>query len=87
MFVVLLVMAPSSQELGPPTNPGRFIFVKTLKRNYARNVILADAKTTLALLPGWFDDYNESHPHSGLRFLSPREFEGGLKFEVQHPAV
>jgi hypothetical protein len=24
LFVVLLVIAPSSQELGPPTNPGRF---------------------------------------------------------------
>src|SRR5512140_3705519 len=26
LFVVLLVMAPSSQELEPPANPGRFIF-------------------------------------------------------------
>src|SRR4051794_17028872 len=25
VFVVLLVMAPSSQELEPPANPGRFI--------------------------------------------------------------
>jgi hypothetical protein len=24
LFVVLLVMAPSSQELEPPANPGRF---------------------------------------------------------------
>jgi hypothetical protein len=24
LFVVLLVMAPPSQELEPPTNPGRF---------------------------------------------------------------
>ena len=49
-------------------------FVKTLKRDYARNVILPDAETVLALLPKWFDDYTEIHPHSGLRFLSPREF-------------
>ena len=28
MFVVLLVMAPSSQELEPPANPGRFIVAK-----------------------------------------------------------
>jgi hypothetical protein len=27
LFVVVLVMAPSSQELEPPANPGRFIFV------------------------------------------------------------
>src|SRR5690606_29552944 len=25
LFVVLLIVAPSSQELGPPANPGRFI--------------------------------------------------------------
>lgn len=58
----------------PESNGMSEAFVKTLKRDYARNVILTDAKTTLALLPEWFDDYNESHPHSGLRFLSPREF-------------
>ncbi|RSU34134.1 hypothetical protein BRX38_21845, partial [Sphingomonas koreensis] len=26
LFVVLLVIAPSSQELGPPTNPARFTY-------------------------------------------------------------
>ncbi len=26
LFVVVLVMAPSSQELEPPANPGRFTF-------------------------------------------------------------
>ena len=58
----------------PQSNGMSEAFVKTLKRDYARNVMLTDAQTTLALLPAWFDDYNESHPHSGLRFLSPREF-------------
>ena len=23
---------------------------------------------------GWFEDYNENHPHSGLKMRSPREF-------------
>lgn len=58
----------------PQSNGISEAFVKTLKRDYARNVILPDAETVLALLPKWFDDYNEIHPHSGLRFLSPREF-------------
>ena len=58
----------------PESNGLSEAFVKTLKRDYARNVILTDAETILGLLPSWFDDYNESHPHSGLRFLSPREF-------------
>jgi hypothetical protein len=29
LFVVLLVMAPSSQELEPPANPGRFMPLNT----------------------------------------------------------
>jgi putative transposase len=33
-----------------------------------------DPATVIALLPAWFQDYNEVHPHSGLKFLSPREF-------------
>ncbi len=49
-------------------------FVKTLKRDYAKLSILPDAETVIGLLPGWFEDYNTVHPHSGLRFLSPREF-------------
>jgi putative transposase len=49
-------------------------FVKTFKRDYARLSILPDAATVIALLPAWFEDYNEVHPHSGLKFLSPREF-------------
>jgi transposase InsO family protein len=32
--------------------------------------ILPDAETVIALLPAWFEDYNEVHPHSGLKFLS-----------------
>jgi putative transposase len=47
---------------------------KTFKRDYARLSILPDAETVIALLPAWFEDYNEVHPHSGLKFLSPREF-------------
>ncbi len=48
--------------------------MRTLRRDYARLAILPDAEAVMALLPVWFDDYNEIHPHSGLRFLSPREF-------------
>jgi transposase InsO family protein len=49
-------------------------FVKTFKRDYARLSILPDAATVIAPLPAWFEDYNEVHPHSGLKFRSPREF-------------
>jgi putative transposase len=49
-------------------------FVKTLKRDYAGISILPDADTILALLPDWIEDCCEVHPHSGLKFRSPREF-------------
>ena len=49
-------------------------FVRTLKRDYARVTLLPDARTILGLVSAWIEDYNASHPHSGLRMLSPREF-------------
>ncbi|MGA7346225.1 MAG: IS3 family transposase [Pseudolabrys sp.] len=58
----------------PESNGIAEAFVKTFKRDYARLSILPDAETIIALLPAWFEDYNEVHPHSGLKFLSPREF-------------
>jgi transposase InsO family protein len=35
---------------------------------------LPDAAAVLRQIARWFDDYNESHPHSGLGMISPREF-------------
>ena len=58
----------------PESNGMAEAFVKTLKRDYARVTILPDANIILALLPGWIEDYCEIHPHSGLKFRSPREF-------------
>ncbi|MBB3938325.1 Transposase InsO and inactivated derivatives [Aureimonas phyllosphaerae] len=58
----------------PQSNGMSEAFVKTLKRDYARVTILPDADTILALLPEWIEDYCEVHPHSGLKFRSPREF-------------
>lgn len=58
----------------PESNGMSEAFVKTLKRDYARVTILPDADTILAFLPVWIEDYCEVHPHSGLKFRSPREF-------------
>lgn len=58
----------------PQSNGMSEAFVKTLKRDYARVTILPDAETIIALLPEWIEDYCEVHPHSGLKFRSPREF-------------
>jgi putative transposase len=39
-------------------------FVKTLKRGYIRISQVPDAETTLRLIDGWIEEYNEIHPHS-----------------------
>jgi transposase InsO family protein len=61
------VRSPESNGLGEA-------FVKTFKRDYVRVNPLPDAATAIAQIPGWIDDYNEIHPHSGLAMRSPREF-------------
>jgi transposase InsO family protein len=33
-----------------------------------------DAVKVLGLIAGWIEDYNDNHPHSGLKMRSPREF-------------
>ena len=58
----------------PESNGMAEAFVKTFKRDYVRVKPLPDAKTVLRLLDGWFEDYNENHPHSRLGMRSPREF-------------
>jgi putative transposase len=58
----------------PESNGMAESFVKTFKRDY---VYLADARTAdefWARLPGWFDDYNRTAPHKGLKMLSPMEY-------------
>jgi transposase InsO family protein len=49
-------------------------FLATLKRDYVQIIPLPDAASTHALIGAWFENYNNHHPHSGLRMRSPREF-------------
>lgn len=58
----------------PESNGIAEAFVKTFKRDYVRVNPLPDAATLLRQIAGWFLDYNENHPHSGLKMRSPREF-------------
>ncbi len=58
----------------PQSNGISEAFVNTLKRDYVRVTPLPNPETVLGLIPGWFEDYNENHPHSGLKMRSPREF-------------
>ncbi len=58
----------------PQSNGMAEAFVRTIKRDYARVNPAPDAQTVIESLPGWFDHYNAVHPHSALRYQSPREF-------------
>jgi putative transposase len=58
----------------PESNGMAEAFVKTFKRDYVYLGRVDDAATVIAQLPSWFADYNEVHPHRGLKMLSPNQF-------------
>lgn len=58
----------------PESNGMAESFVRTFKRDYAYINDRPNARTVFAQLAAWFEDYNERHPHKGLRMQSPREF-------------
>ena len=58
----------------PQSNGMAESFVKTMKRDYVSWMPKPDARTALQNLAIAFDHYNESHPHSALKYCSPREF-------------
>ncbi len=58
----------------PQSNGLAEAFVYTFKRDYVQISPLPDAQTVLKLIGNWIEDYNENHPHPGLKWRSPREF-------------
>ena len=81
-FAGQLNLAPCFTPVASPESNGLCeAFVKTFKRDYLRVNPLPDAQTALDQIAGWFEDYNENHPHSGLRMRSPRDFR-----RAQHTA-
>jgi transposase InsO family protein len=57
----------------PESNGMAESFIKTFKRDYVHLNDISDARTVMEKLPYWFEDYNEYHPHKGLKMRSPRE--------------
>lgn len=53
-------------------------FAHTFKRDYVPVNPLPDAKTVMALIGKWIEDYNECHPRSGPRWKLPIEFIGAI---------
>ena len=82
-FASQLNLLPCFTPVASPESNGiSEAFVKTIKRDYIGVRPIPDAATALDQIAGWFDDYNENHPHSGLRMRSPREFR-----RAHQPAV
>ena len=74
-FVLLFNCMDSMQPSQKPESNGMAeAFVKTFKRDYVYVHDRSDAETVMAQLAHWFEDYNEHHPHEGLKMKSPRQF-------------
>ena len=70
-FAAALSLVPCFTPVRSPESNG--VSEAFVKRDYARIQPRPDALTVLQHLPAWIDDYNENHPHRGLRMRSPRE--------------
>lgn len=64
----------TTPSYSPESNGMAEAFVKTFKRDYVYVSDLWTAESVLRQVPGWFADYNENHPHSALKFMSPLEY-------------
>lgn len=58
----------------PQSNGMAEAFVKTFKRDYVERMRRSDAITVMRQLNAAFEHYNDIHPHSALKMLSPRMF-------------
>jgi len=58
----------------PQSNGMAESFVKTIKRDYVAFMPKPDVPTAMQNLAIAFEHYNEQHPHSALKYRSPREF-------------
>jgi len=67
----------------PQSNGMAESFVNTLKRDYVSQMDRSSAAAVLAQLPDAFEHFNEVHPHSALKWKSPRMFRRELVRQAQ----
>lgn len=48
--------------------------MKTMRRDYVHLSRIDTSAVVVEQLPQWIEDYNEIHPHKGLKMRSPREY-------------
>lgn len=58
----------------PQSNGMAESYMKTIKRDYVAHMPKPDRETALRNLTIALEHYNEQHPHSTLKYRSPREF-------------
>ena len=60
------------------SNDKELLWVDNRRESPCRDFVyladVRDAETVMKRLPEWFEEYNERHPHKGLKMLTPREF-------------
>jgi putative transposase len=64
----------NTPSYSPESNGMAEAFVKRFKNDYVYLAELHSAQLVLNQLSKWMEDYNEVHPHSGLKMKSPRQF-------------
>ena len=67
----------------PQSNGMAESFVNTFKRDYVSAMDRSNAEAVLAQLPDAFTHFNEVHPHSSLKWKSPRMFRRELVRRAQ----
>lgn len=74
-FAKALGLKPVTTPVRSPQSNGMAeSFVKTMKHDYIAFMNKPDVPTALSHLAAAFEHYNERHPHSALKYRSPREF-------------
>lgn len=78
-FAAAIGLKPLTTPVCSPQSNGMAeSFVKTMKRDYIAFMPKPDAATAARNLAIAFEHYNEKHPHSALKYRSPREFRRSM---------